>query len=193
MESPACREGKGDARGYLASLTFQALPQCPQPVLPSLRPSGRQAPAPTLTASPRVISGSPSSELWGAVKIVSAFAGEENMFEGLPWRFSGKETACNAGDAGLILGLGPDRNPGVQDSWDPGRGVAGLPHWPSLGTVCFAVTLLPSTLPGLPLLLCPHHPSSIFFLKHSSNCLTSLVPNFRGAPTPSRRSPNPSA
>ena len=106
MESPACREGKGDARGYLASLTFQALPQCPQPVLPSLRPSGRQAPAPTLTASPRVISGSPSSELWGAVKIVSAFAGEENMFEGLPWRFSGKETACNAGDAGLIHGLG---------------------------------------------------------------------------------------
>ena len=105
MESPACREGKGDARGYLGSLTFQAPPQSPEPVLPSLRPSGRRAPAPTLTASPHVISGSPSSELWGAVKIVSACAGE-NMFEGLPWRFSGKESACNGGDTGLICGLG---------------------------------------------------------------------------------------
>ena len=26
--------------------------------------------------------------------------------EGLPWRLSGKESACNAGDLGLITGLG---------------------------------------------------------------------------------------
>jgi len=29
---------------------------------------------------------------------------------GLPWQLSSKESACNAGDAGLILGLG--RSPG---------------------------------------------------------------------------------
>ena len=51
------------------------------------------------------------------------------------------------------------------------------PTWSSLSTVCVAVTLLPTSAPPvLPLLLSPRHPSSIFFPKHSSNCLTALVP-----------------
>ena len=33
-----------------------------------------------------------------------------NIILGLPWWFSGKESACSAGDAGLIPGLG--RSPG---------------------------------------------------------------------------------
>ena len=118
MESPACKEGKEDARGYLGSLAFQALPQSPEPVLSSQRPSGRQAPAPTLAAAPCVISGSPSSELWGTVKIVSVFAGE-NMFEGLPWWFSGKESSCNAGDADLIRGLGRSPEEGNDNPLTP--------------------------------------------------------------------------
>lgn len=32
-----------------------------------------------LAASLRVMAGSPSSQLWGTVKIISAFAGEDNM------------------------------------------------------------------------------------------------------------------
>ena len=59
--------------------------------------------------------------------------GGEVIWEGLPWWLSGKESACNAGDPGLIPGLG--RSPGgrhgnpLQYSWlekSVGRGV-----WPA--------------------------------------------------------------
>ena len=67
----------------------------------------------------------------------------------------------------------------------------------SLGALHSAVTPCPlaasrCTLPVLPPPFSPLHPSSIFFLKHSSNRITPPVPNSRGAPRPSRIGPNPS-
>ena len=72
---------------------------------------------------------------------------------------------------------GPDRSPGIRDPWDPGRGVAGLPRVAFTGHRLRCCDPPPASAPPvLPLLLSPRHPSSIFFPKHSSNCLTALVP-----------------
>lgn len=70
-------------RSYLDPFAFQAPTQYPEPVRPLTVAIWEAGTCPILAASPCVMSGSPSSQLRGAAKTVSAFAGEDNMGESL--------------------------------------------------------------------------------------------------------------
>ena len=50
-----------------------------------------------------------NQECWSKLKFAAEF-GERTVYWGFPGGSDGKESACNAGDLGLILGLG--RSPG---------------------------------------------------------------------------------